>query len=369
MRVLIDHQVSSLHDTGGVARYSYELGRYLSCTDGVDVELAVGLNSSIYPFAALTGNASRIYQRRTKMRAGVPRYVANELLTNALGVIRGRFDIYHSTYYRAAPLVRCRRLVATHYDCIHEIFPEMFRNTKLIVACKTRLYSKADVIICISESSRKDLLHYYSVDPERTCVIHLGLTGFGGDPSRDEPEALKDEPYLLYVGARTAHKGFGRLLDAYASSGLSGSYLLRVVGGGEFTDAETAGIRVLELDNKIRLVPRASERTLAAMYRYASLLVYPSLYEGFGFPPLEAMSLGCPVLASNTSSIPEICGEAAFYFDPSLPGALESALRTILADRAHITEMVAKGRVQSARYTWERTAEQTLEVYRKVLSQ
>jgi glycosyltransferase involved in cell wall biosynthesis len=367
LRILIDHQVFSLHDTGGVARYFYELGRHLPSGEGVAVEMAVGLNSSIYPFSALAGEALRVYQMHTKMRAGIPRYIVNELLTNAVGIARGRFDIYHSTYYRAAPLVRRRRLVASHFDCIHEIFPEMFRNSKAIIENKKRLYSAADAIICISESSRQDLLRYYSVDPRRASVIHLGLTRFA-DYSRQE-EAVEAEPYILYVGARGAYKGFTLLMDAYASSGLSGSYVLQAVGGGGFTEAESAKISALGLVNRVRLVPRASERTLAGMYRNASLFVYPSLYEGFGFPPLEAMSLGCPVLTSNTSSIPEVCGDAAFYFDPNLPEALEAALRSALSNRERVAEIVAKGRLQSSRYTWERTAKQTLEVYGMILSQ
>jgi glycosyltransferase involved in cell wall biosynthesis len=295
VRILFDHQVFSLHDTGGVARYFYELGRHLPSEDGVAVEMAVGLNSSIYSFSALPGKTLRVYQMHTKMRAGVPRYIVNELLTNALGVARGRFDIYHSTYYRAAPLVRRRRLVASHFDCIHEMFPEMFRNSKTIIESKRRLYAAADAIICISESSRQDLLRYYSVDPGRTSVIHLGLTRFADYPRRKEEEAVKVEPYLLYVGARGGYKGFALLLDAFASSDLSRSYVLQAVGGGGFTDAESARITALGLANRVRLVPRASERTLAEMYRNASLFVYPSLYEGFGFPPLEAMSMGCPV--------------------------------------------------------------------------
>ena len=369
MRILFDHQVFSLHDTGGVARYFYELGKHLPSGDGVAVEMAVGLNSSIYPFSTVASGALRVYQMHTKMRAGVPRYIVNELLTNAVGMARGRFDIYHSTYYRAAPLIRRRRLVASHFDCIHEIFPEMFRNSKTIIESKKRLYSAADAIICISESSRQDLLRYYSVDPGRTSVIHLGLTRFTDYPEHEEAEALKVEPYLLYVGARAGYKGFTLLLEAYASSGLSGSHVLQVVGGGVFSDAELAKISALGLVNRVRLMPRASDRTLAAMYRNASLFVYPSLYEGFGFPPLEAMSLGCPVLTSNTSSIPEVCGDSAFYFDPNLPGALESALRSTLSNRERLAEIVAKGRLHSSRYTWERTAKETLEVYRMILSQ
>ena len=368
MRILIDHQVFSLHDTGGVARYFYELGRHFSSAADTSVEMAVGLHSSIFPISTLASESVRTYQKRTNMKAGVPRYALNEVFTNTIGLIRGRFDIYHSTYYRAAPLVRTRRLVATHYDCIHEMYPDMFRNTKLIIEHKKRLYSAADIIICISESCRQDLLSYYSVDPARTCVTHLALTRFEEDSAQDSEE-LKHEPYLLYVGARAVYKGFDLLLDAFASSGLSRDYVLRLVGGGPFTPAETARIKELGLNGRVSLTPRASEGLLAAMYKNAALFIYPSLYEGFGIPPLEAMSFGCPVLTTNKSSIPEVCGDAALYFDPAVPGALETVLKTALSDRDRLMEIIAKGRLQAAQFTWERTTEQTLDIYRRVLSQ
>ena len=123
------------------------------------------------------------------------------------------------------------------------------------------------------------------------------------------------EPYLLYVGSRAGYKNFGLLLEAFFRSGLAGSYRLLAVGGGEFTAAERERIAELRLAGSVSVVPKAEDATLARAYRDAALFIYPSLYEGFGFPPLEAMSMGCPVLVNRTSSLPEICGDAAFYFD------------------------------------------------------
>jgi glycosyltransferase involved in cell wall biosynthesis len=368
MRIFFDHQVFSLHDAGGFARYYFELANHLLGTDGVTIEMAIGLHSSIYPLSTLAREGSRVYQLRTRMRSGIPRYVANELFVNAVAMTRGRFDIYHPTYYRALPLVRRRRLVVTDHDCIHEIFPELFRNPKAVIESKKRIYSAADAIICISQSSLQDLLHYYSVDPSRTHVVHHGFTTFAECPAEDDMRASKEAPYILYVGARGGHKNFVALLEAYAASGLSRGYALVAIGGGSFTNAESGRIRSLGLDDRVRLITQASDCSLARRYRNASLFVYPSLYEGFGFPPLEAMNLGCPVLTSNTSSLPEVCGDAAFYFDPKVPGTLEAALRNTLLDRERIAEKVAKGHRQSARFSWERAAKQTLEVYRAVLS-
>ncbi len=174
-------------------------------------------------------------------------------------------------------------------------------------------------------------------------------------------------PYLLFVGARGTYKNFMALLGAYIASKVSQDYELIVAGGGPLTGAEVAKIEKLGISNRVRAVPKAGDDLLASLYRDATLFVYPRLYEGFGFPPLEAMGLGCPVLTSNTSSMPEICGDAAFYFNPVDPGALSIALQRCLSDRSGIEEMKTRGYRQVCRYNWSRTADQTLEVYRDAL--
>ena len=131
-------------------------------------------------------------------------------------------------------------------------------------------------------------------------------------------------PYLLYVGSRAGYKNFGLLLEAFSRSGLAGHYRLLAVGGGAFTAAEQQRIASLRLAGSITVIPKADDAILARAYRDAALFIYPSLYEGFGFPPLEAMSMGCPVLVNRTSSLPEVCGDAAFYFDASDPDELSA---------------------------------------------
>ncbi|HZD76823.1 MAG TPA: glycosyltransferase, partial [Acidobacteriaceae bacterium] len=121
------------------------------------------------------------------------------------------------------------------------------------------------------------------------------------------------------------------------------------------------------LEDRVLLLPRVVEARLGALYRGAALFVYPSLYEGFGLPPLEAMSAGCPVLVSRTSSLPEMCGDAAYYFDPAVDGSLEQELERLLGDRALLGAKVAAGHSQAGRYTWESAAAGTLAVYREAL--
>jgi glycosyltransferase involved in cell wall biosynthesis len=366
MRILYDHQVFSLQDAGGASRYHFELIRNMQGAGEVAIDLLLGLNSSVMPFRSLQGGRTRVFGHSTAMRPGLPRYAVNELFSALIAPPRRTVDIYHPTLYRALPWVRRRRVVVTHHDCIHERFPGLFPNAASIVESKRKLFAKADAIICVSESSRKDLLHFYDLAEMKTHVVYHGFSPLPL-PVDDGPELA--EPYLLYVGSRTGYKNFGLLLEAFSRSGLAGNYRLLAVGGGPFTPAEQEKITSLKLGNSVSVVPKADDRTLARAYRDAALFVYPSLYEGFGFPPLEAMSLRCPVLVNQTSSLPEVCGNAAFYFETADPGEFSRRLTSILTDSGARSAKREMGAEQVRLYDWQRCARRTLEIYNAVLNQ
>jgi glycosyltransferase involved in cell wall biosynthesis len=365
MRILYDHQVFSLQDAGGASRYHFELIRNLQAANEVVIELLMGLNGSVMPFGALQQVHTRVFGRRTRIKPGVARYAINELFSALIAPLRGRVDIYHPTLYRALPWVRRRRIVVTHHDCIHERFPTLFPNAASIVEAKRKLFAQADAIVCVSESSRRDLLHFYNVADDKTHVVYHGFSPLPL-PEGDAPDRI--EPYLLYVGSRAGYKNFGLLLEAFSRSGLAGNYRLLAVGGGSFTPAEEERIASLKLSGSVTVVPKTDDATLARAYRDAALFIYPSLYEGFGFPPLEAMSLGCPVLVNRTSSLPEVCGDAAFYFDAADPGELSRCLTSILADDQGRAAKLKLGAQQVRLYDWSQTARRTLDLYRSVLN-
>ncbi len=366
MRILYDHQVFSLQDAGGASRYHFELIRNLQGLGEVAIDLLIGLNASVMPFGSLQQAQTRVFGRQTATKPGLARYVLNELSSLVVAPLRGNVDIYHPTLYRALPWVRRRRVVVTHHDCIHERFPNLFSNAASIVKTKRKLFAQADAIICVSESSRRDLLHFYDVAETKTHVVYHGFSPL---PLPVDSRGDSGKPYLLYVGSRAGYKNFRLLLEAFSRSGLTGNYRLLAVGGGPFTPEEKAGIASLKLDGSVAVVPRADDATLARAYRDAALFVYPSLYEGFGFPPLEAMSQGCPVLVNQTSSLPEICGAAAFYFAATADaGELSRSLASILADDSGRAIKRELGQQRVRLYDWNRTAHQTLAVYRSVLN-
>jgi glycosyltransferase involved in cell wall biosynthesis len=375
MRILYDHQVFSLQDAGGASRYHFELTRNLQGLGEIAMEILLGLNGSVMPFRSLQQVGTRVFGRRTAMKPGLSRYAINELLSAVVAPLRGRVDIYHPTLYRALPWVRRRHVVVTHHDCTHERFPHLFPNAASIVDSKRKLFAQADAILCVSASSQRDLLHFYDVPEDKTLVVHhgfapLGPVNDGFTPSGLNPGRVETSaPYLLYVGSRASYKNFGLLLEAFSRSGLAGSYRLLAAGGGAFTTQEQEQIASLQLTGSITLVPKADDATLAGAYRHAALFVYPSMYEGFGFPPLEAMSMGCPVLANRTSSLPEVCGDAVFYFDGSDKDELGQRLRSIVEDKQGVAHKRKLGEQQVKLYEWSRCAQRTLAVYRQVIEE
>ena len=366
MRILYDHQVTSLQDAGGISLYFYQLIRHLIQNREVDTRLLLGLNSSVIPFPSLTGTNCHITSSKTRLKAGFVRYATNDLIVNGLASVSGQFDIYHPTLYRCLPLVRSKAIVVTHYDCIMELFPDIVEGSAWRRKVKKRQFAQADAVISISENSRKDLLKFYDIPHDRIHVIYLGVTQLpsGLHPLRDHDK----RPYILYVGTRKLCKNFDGFIKACAASGLPKEFRVICAGGGNFSREEALLIEREGLDSKITLLPRVSSEQLGSLYREAHAFVYPSLYEGFGLPPIEAMGCGTVPVVSNTSSMPEVCGDAAIYFDPYSVESMVDSLQKACYDETSRKEIREKGKDVGAKYTWEECARKTLQVYREVLT-
>lgn len=368
MRILYDHQVFSLQNTGGNSRYHFELMRHLTCQPGILQELFLGLYQTEMQFKALASENVCVVGRKSSLVPGGRRYIVNELLNNMYALSRERFDIYHPTHHRFLPLVRARRMVITHHDCTHEKFPAEFRYLDRVLRAKRALLARADAIICVSEASRRDLLHYYDVDPARTRVIHHGFTRLERSPeAAAELRRQIRRNYVLYVGSRARYKNFSGLLRAFRAAGLHETMDLLVVGGGPMSLQDERLISELGLAQAVVRIGRVTDALLAEAYAGAKVLAYPSFSEGFGFPPLEAMFLSCPVVVCNIASLPEVCADAPFYYDPNSDDSLTLALRLSVSDESTRAQSISRGRMVAARFTWEKCAEQTLALYRECL--
>ena len=363
MRVLFDHQVFSLQNAGGQTRYHYELAKFLSTVPGAQTEIWMGINGTVLPFDTI--RQSRVIGFPEWLRPGMARYLANELWSNCRALFSGKFDVYHTNNLMRMPMVRAGRVVATHHDCTHERFPQYFPDVKKIYWARRRLFPSVDVIICVSEATRRDLIHFYNVDPAKTRVIHHGLT----ELPRSEAAAtwLKRNlrrDYILYVGMRPGFKNFDGLLRAFHDSKLHEELDLLVLGGQPFTDGERALMKRLGLDECVTHVGKVTDEVLAEAYAHARVFVYPSFNEGFGLPMLEAMSLNCPVLASRIASTEEICGDAPFYFDIDDQNSFSSGLVQAVNTTEARERAVERGRSVISRYSWERCGQETLVLYR-----
>ena len=285
-------------------------------------------------------------------------------MTSHIAIPIVRPDIIHKTYYypERYPMSKGRS-VLTVYDMIHELFPENFSPNDRTSSYKYDAVNRADHVICISENTKVDLLRLWNIDPSKVSVVHLGFDSFDAADNEAFSFNIPMMNYILFVGARNGHKNFERVLKAFSSSQvLSSNFKLLCFGGGPFSTGETKKIHGLGVSKKVTQLSGGDE-LLAKLYQNAELFIYPSIYEGFGIPPLEAMSAGCPVAASNISCIPEVCGSAVEYFDPYDIDSIVCSLERVLGDSKYRAELSALGRKQSDNFSWHKCAAETLEKY------
>jgi glycosyltransferase involved in cell wall biosynthesis len=368
MRIAFDHQIFGSQEYGGVSRYAYELSAELARRFGSDVGVIAPLYVNRYlDNASMDLNVMGVSVRTLPKTARLYRALNSLLAWPALRYFHP--DIVHETYYSPKRLSPgYAKVVLTVYDMIHEKFGDEFPKGNTTSKCKALAVNRADHIICISKQTRLDLIEQLDVDPAKTSVIHLGFTQTNQAASEQKVD-LRGRPFFLYVGARGGYKNFDLLARVYAdSTALRNNFDLVCFGGGAFASREKSMLQQLGLSEpRVRHVS-GDDSILASLYRSASVFIYPSLYEGFGIPPLEAMNFDCPVVCSDASSIPEVVGDAAELFDPSDPDSMRTAVERVASDEALRGTLVARGRDRIKQFSWERCAKETLDVYARVLS-
>jgi glycosyltransferase involved in cell wall biosynthesis len=247
----------------------------------------------------------------------------------------------------------------------HELYPALFSKFDFTAENKKIVSAKANRIIAISENTKKDIISLLHVPASKIDVIPLATTLAASMMKKSDRPV--PETYVLYVGKRNTYKNFSFLLEAM-------DIVLRTypacsllcAGGGKFTALEQAEIERLRLTNKI-LQMDVDDSALAYLYAHARAFIFPSLYEGFGIPTLEAFACGCPVLLSNRSSLPEVGGDAAGYFDPENVSSLAEKILEVLEDPSLANTMRERGMNRVKFFSWEQTARKTLDTYMKVV--
>lgn len=285
---------------------------------------------------------------------------------------RHRAAVYHSSYY-LMPYRPGVPALLTLYDFIPMLFPEtVSARARLLAGVATRLALRAaHHVVTISEATRADLLRLYAVPPQRVSAIPLAAGPAFKPQPPEATAALRrrhalPERFTLYLGSNKPHKNLPRLLAAWAT--LPEDELLVIAGAWDSRYPEPRQIVQQQgLDERVRFLGPVAEADLPALYGAATLFVFPSLYEGFGLPVLEALACGTPVACSDNSSLPEVAGDAALLFNPRDASAIADAIRLLLADEQERAAQAARATAQAARFSWEQTAAATLALYRTLV--
>ena len=297
------------------------------------------------------------------------RHTAGSKLTRLLPVVSNA-TIFHSSHFRI-PVSSKTKSVATVYDFTYELGWLKTAGSAINIFQRKQSVNRADAIICISHHTKFDLLTLY---PQLRTHPHIYVvplaTSFNrtqlGDANISHRLAtlapVIENRFVLFVGTRTNYKNFDAALHGFTNSALPELDYKFVCSGSSFSDAEQSVLKKLGIQNKAFVIEYASDHELSYLYQNAFALLYPSFYEGFGLPLLEAMSCGCPAIAANTSSLPEVVGDAGILIDPSQPSTISTALDTLL-DETTRENYVMKGLMQAASFSWDKTAQRHIEIY------
>jgi glycosyltransferase involved in cell wall biosynthesis len=288
--------------------------------------------------------------------------------------VLGKVDLFHGPIYTRLNNIHGKSVVTVH-DLIFIREPEIVPPGWLAFTKKRIGYAmrKADAIITISEFSKSEILDVYKIPEGRVRVIHNGV-GKEFFPRTEGIEQLKQEygirnRYFLYVGAVEPRKNLVNLLNAFQGlqPSLRDAYQLVVAGVTRYKDKELfRRVAELGLENEVVFTGRVPQEILPLLYSGAEIFIYPSLFEGFGMPPLEAMACGTPVIASNRTSVPEVLGDAALFVDPLNPAEITQSIKEILSDSSLRETCRQKGIERARLFSWERNAELTVSLYNEL---
>ena len=369
MRIYFDHQVFSLQTYGGISKLFSYLSGGLASTGVADVDVMLGYTDSEARFDRSEGNHLHVYRLGKALVPSRPvNYLINEVIAGALSRVMPKYDIYQSTYNRYNPLIRSRYKVSWHHDCAPEVYPELFDDSARTIRLRRRLYTESDRILCISESSRKDLMRFYEVPREKTGVVHGIITQMEQSPEGDRELATTiDGEFLLHVGPRYLYKNFSAFLRAFAASGLSRDFSILALGGGPLSQEHVALAEECGIRDRVKNVPFASQALLSSAYARAAVLVYPSLYEGFGFPPLEAALMGTVSVVADQPAGLETCGDGAFFFDRASIASFAETLARSVHDQSARELLLARAQLRARSYNLESCVQQTLAEYRHLV--
>lgn len=360
MKIAFDHQIFSMQRYGGISRYVANLATSLA-NSKYDIKVFAPFHFNAYgkelPSQIIEGHHLSSFPKKT----GRLFMAYNRLITKEK-IKHWKPEIVHETYYasKTSNTTLCPTIITVH-DMIHELFPNSFYKRDKTTYLKKQAVERAQHIICVSHNTKKDLIELFNVDESKVSVAHLGI-----DQNKTIVSTVinVDKPYLLYVGHRTGYKNFEGFLKAFAHSvRLKKDFCVIAFGSDSFSKEEKEMMIALGLNESHVKHMVGSDDILASLYQQAQAFVYPSLYEGFGIPPLEAMVNGCPVVSSNISSMPEVIGDAAAFFEPLALNEMVTAIEKVAYDEVYRSNLIERGYIRKQVFSWDKCALETISAY------
>lgn len=354
--VVIDNIIFSLQKSGGISVYWYEiLSRIINETEINHIFVEEDVKETNIFRNKLKIDANNTIHSNLKMNSILNRY------RNLDFNMRNEKFIFHSSYYRTLSKSVKKRNNVKEVVTVHDFTYERFtRGIKKWVHVwqKKKAVKSADIVICISENTKKDLLYFYPQFSKKDIrIIYNGVSSdYFKLPESDI--VLSSPPFFLFIGSRAVYKNFNFTVEAVAQTK---DFILKIVGGK--LNRKELNLLNKKLPNRWELLENVDNSDLNKLYNKAFSLVYPSFYEGFGIPIVEAMKAGCPFIALNCSSIPEVAGQAGILMDKLDILSFNNAVSEIRNNRE---EIIKRGFIQSNVFSWQRCYQETLEIYKEM---
>lgn len=360
-KILYDNQMFTFQRFGGVTRYFADLMYNLPANEFVaDIPMKYCENHYItetYGRKYKSFSFPNNYRVRRRIYSCINNCISRSAIKNS------DYDIFHPTYFDTYFLndIKRRRkpFVLTIHDMTFERYPQNVLIYDRTIPNKKRLIAEADHIIAVSENTKRDIVEILGTDPSKISVVHHGYK-----PVTNVAPQLFDR-YVLYVGDRRGYKNFFPWLESILPILRTDASLDVVCTGSPFTVAEIKQFEEWGIGDRLHHIA-ANDAQMASLYRHAQCFVFPSHYEGFGIPILEAFNSGCPVCLSNASCFPEVAGDAAIYFNPNDAQSMQDTLKEVLTSQNLREELRQKGMLRGKEFSLKRMVEQTCNVYRKL---
>jgi glycosyltransferase involved in cell wall biosynthesis len=365
MKIIFDYNIFSHQTRGGISRYFINLQENL-VKKNIDAKIIAPIHCNVFLNNSRNNYVKNIYLEK------FPKYTRKIIYTynNYFSKIYTKFfkpNIVHKTFYNSNYQNDKKiKKVITVYDLIHEVYYKLYNQDKDYLPKKKAL-ENIDYFICPSNKTKSDLIKFYNIPENKIQVIYMGIHKFYHKLHSNFNKI--QYPFLLFVGDRKRYKNFDNLIKAYTiSKRIKKDFKIIFFGGDSFSFEERKMISNLNINENNLIQINGDDHQLLYLYKNAQAFIFPSKYEGLGLPPLEAMSLGCPVISSNHEAILECVGNAAILFDPNSAEDMSNKMEHVLYSDEIRKELIVKGIERSKIFSWEKCATETLDVYKKISS-